>query len=355
VDVNEKAGRTFSTALRSILRQDPDILLIGEIRDSETAEIAVQAAMTGHLVLSTLHTNDAITAIPRLINLGVQPAILADSLAAVIAQRLCRILCPACKVPVTEPLSPLERQFGAITRNMPGYRAVGCKSCDFTGYRGRLPIVDIVEMNKSLRDAVAGGENRLEILEGLRRAGLKSLAASGSLRVISGDTTVQEIMTSIGPAFWSELTKHYGTSSNIADLDDLDLVPEFVRPGMAVLLMSPEPGQTELLQEALDREGLRLIVSQSAEEAHGILQKNENIAFIIGDVPSSASPEAAVNLLRNNRLHISWARLPSIVLLPPELADQQDVLRESGVMAAFVNKPIRPEDILSQIKRAQAR
>lgn len=355
VDVNEKAGRTFSAALRSILRQDPDIVLIGEIRDAETAQIAVQAALTGHLVLSTLHTNDAITAIPRLINLGLQPTILADSLAAVIAQRLCRTLCPACKVLVSEPLTPVEKQFVAITRNLPGYRAVGCKACDFTGYRGRLPIVDIVEMNKRLRDAVAGGESRLEILEGLRRGGLKSLAASGSVRVISGDTTVQEVMSAVGPVFWSELAAHYGTSANIADLDDLDLVPEFVSPGMAVLLMSPEPGQTELLEEAIHSEGLSLIVSTSAEEAHGILQKNENIAFIIGDVPSGASPQAAIDLLRNNRLHISWARLPSIVLMPPELADQQDVLRESGVMAAFVIKPVKPADLIAQIKRAQAR
>lgn len=118
VEVNDKAGMTFASALRSILRQDPDIVLIGEIRDAETAQIATQAALTGHLVLSTLHTNDAVTAIPRLLNLGVDPTILADSLAAVVAQRLCRKLCEKCRVPVSDPLAPSERHFLEVTRNL---------------------------------------------------------------------------------------------------------------------------------------------------------------------------------------------------------------------------------------------
>ncbi|MFM7783865.1 MAG: GspE/PulE family protein, partial [Gammaproteobacteria bacterium] len=234
VDVNEKAGRTFMAALRSILRQDPDIVLIGEIRDQETAEIACQAALTGHLVLSTLHTNDALTAIPRLLNLGVQPSILADSLALVVAQRLCRSLCTACKVPVTEPLTAEERLFVEVTLNRPGHRPVGCKACNYTGYFGRLPIVDIVEVSAGLREAMARGESRLPELGALRAGGLKSLAASGSLRVISGDTTVTEVLDAVGPAFWPELAQHYGSEYRGEALEEN---AQHVAPGQAVLLI----------------------------------------------------------------------------------------------------------------------
>jgi type II secretory ATPase GspE/PulE/Tfp pilus assembly ATPase PilB-like protein len=352
VEVNEKAGRSFQAALRSILRQDPDVLLIGEIRDHETAEIACQAALTGHLVLSTLHTNDALTAIPRLLNLGVQPSILADSLAVVVAQRLCRKLCPACRQPAADPLSPEERTFLEVTHNRPGYRAVGCKSCDYTGYRGRLPIVDIIEMTKGLRDAVALGESRLAELDKLREGGLKSLAASGSLRVISGDTTVAEVMEAVGPSFWPELADHYGT---VCFADALELNPHHVNAGQTVLLIGDDAALADKLAPLLEAEGLLLSHVRSAEEAHIALEKNEEIAFIIGDIPEGEALPQAIERLRANRLHISWARLPALVLLPGNLADQEPALRESGVMAAFLRKPWDEQDILKCIWQSRAR
>jgi type IV pilus assembly protein PilB len=352
VEVNEKAGRTFMAALRSILRQDPDVILIGEIRDTETAEIAAQAALTGHLVLSTLHTNDALTAIPRLLNLGVPPSILADSLAAVAAQRLCRTLCHACKVPVTEPLTPEEKVFVDVTRNVPGHRPVGCKLCDYTGYRGRLPIVDIIEMNKRLRDAVAQGESRLTELEKFRDGGLKSLAASGSLRVISGDTTVREVMDAVGPSFWPELAEHYGSHGATGEFE---IMPNQIIAGQGVLLMSTDSGLAKELEPVMQEEGLRVLIATTAEQAHELLTRDEDIAFIIGDVPDDASLDEATELLRNNRLHISWARLPSIVLLPARMKKYETTVRESGVMAAFMHKPAAASAILAHIRRAQAR
>ncbi len=352
VEVNEKAGRTFMAALRSILRQDPDVVLIGEIRDQETAEIATQAALTGHLVLSTLHTNDALTALPRLLNLGVQPTILADSLAMVIAQRLCRTLCPKCKVPVTDPLTPEERTFLEVTHNRPGHRAVGCKACNYTGYLGRLPIVDIIEMNSGLRDAVALGETRLSELGKLRDGGLKSLAASGSLRVISGDTTVAEVIDAVGPSFWPELAEHFGA---VCFADTYELAPQHVKAGQGVLVITPQPGLVESLGTALDQEGLYLTTAPDAETAHELLQKDEDIAFIIGDVPEGATLEQAIDLLRHNRLHISWARLPAVVLLPLSLASCEFQLRESGVMGELLNKPITPAVLVDHIQHARAR
>ena len=352
VEVNDKAGRTFLAALRSILRQDPDVVLIGEIRDQETAEIASQAALTGHLVLTTLHTNDAMTAIPRLLNLGVPPSILADSLSVVVAQRLCRGLCPECKLPVSEPLAPEEKVFLEVTHNRPGHRAVGCKHCDYTGYRGRLPIVDIIEMSKGLRDAVARGESRLAELDKLREGGLKSLAASGSLHVISGDTTVNEVMESVGPGFWPELAEHYGA---VCFSETLDLAPRHIAAGQCVLLMSNEKALAEQLEPALAEAGLRLAVADSAEIAHELLNKDEDIAFIIGDIPEHATLDTAIEQLRHNRLHISWTRLPALVLLPGHLSAAETALRESGVMAAFMSKPIDLYGILDHIQHAQAR
>jgi type II secretory ATPase GspE/PulE/Tfp pilus assembly ATPase PilB-like protein/CheY-like chemotaxis protein len=351
VEVNDKAGRTFAAALRSILRQDPDIVLIGEIRDQETAEIAVQAAMTGHLVLTTLHTNDALSAIPRLLGLGVQPSMLADSLAAVAAQRLCRTLCLDCRVLVVQPYTPEENLFLQVTRNAPAYRAVGCKHCDYTGYKGRLPIVDIVEVTPRLRDAIAVGESRLAALSEVREGGLKSLAASGGLRVISGDTTVSEVMNAVGPGFWMELSRHFGAICP----NDLDLGTQRVVQGAGVLLMSEDATLAEHLRSILEAESMRLQFATSREMALQILKQDELITYIIGDLPEGMKAEVAAVALRKNRRDIAWARLPSAVLLPASLADQEDYLRTSGVMADFLPKPLDPAKLLGLIRSSQAR
>ena len=352
VEVNEKAGRTFVASLRSILRQDPDVILIGEIRDRETAEIAAAAALTGHLVLTTLHTSDALTAIPRLLNLGVEPSILADSLAVVVAQRLCRVLCPHCKVAVADPLTLEEKLFTDITHNRPGHRPVGCKACDFSGYRGRLPVVDIVEMNKGLRDAISSGETRLANLESLRQGGLRSLAASGAQRIISGDTTVQEVMETVGPGFWSELAQHYGSIFS----GDMELPsPSQVMTGQGVLLISTDTAMAETLRPALETVGLRLLLAASAEQAQACLRKDEDIAFIIGDVSESLSLEQATAHLSNNRLNIAWARLPSLVLISSALLSQKAALIGSGVMGELMTKPVDVDALLLHIRRSQAR
>jgi type II secretory ATPase GspE/PulE/Tfp pilus assembly ATPase PilB-like protein/CheY-like chemotaxis protein len=352
VEVNEKSGRTFAVALRSILRQDPDVILVGEIRDRETAEIAVQAAMTGHLVLTTLHTNDALTAIPRLLDLGVQPSVLADALAVVASQRLCRKVCMHCRIPATEPYAPEERAFLEVTRNPPSHRAVGCEKCEFTGFRGRLPIVDIIEMNKALRDAVATGENRLAVLEGLREGGLKSLAASGSLRVISGETTVREVMEAVGPAFWTELSAHYGAYFST---ESAETIPTNAARGFGVLLIGGDAALADLLRPALVEEGLRLVHAPDPVAAEKALHADEDIAFVVGEITEGTSVENASAELLANRQRISWARLPAAVFVARSLAGQEEALRASGTLAALLPKPVDPAELIAQIRRAQAR
>src|SRR5438094_617510 len=192
VQVQEKAGLTFASALRSILRQDPNVVLIGEIRDRETAQIAVQASLTGHLVLSTLHTNDAANAVTRLVDIGVEAYKIAAALRGVLAQRLMRKLCPTCKEVWMEV--PADRLKKWIPKGTPLYRAAGCPDCAMTGYRGRFGIIEVLTVSAEVERRIAAGETAEHIATAARRAGMKSLWDSGVAHVIKGESTVDELM-----------------------------------------------------------------------------------------------------------------------------------------------------------------
>ena len=191
VQVQEKAGLTFAAALRSILRQDPNVVLVGEIRDKETAQIAVQASLTGHLVLSTLHTNDAANAVTRLVDIGVESYKIAASLRGVVAQRLMRKLCPTCKEVWME--APPERLRRWIPKGTPLYRAAGCPDCAMTGYRGRFSILEILTMTPELERLIAAGEAAGRIAAAAQRGGMKSLWDSGLAHVARGESTLDEL------------------------------------------------------------------------------------------------------------------------------------------------------------------
>ena len=192
VQVNEKAGLTFASALRSILRQDPDVVLIGEIRDKETAQIALQASLTGHLVLSTLHTNDAPNAVTRLVDIGMEAYKIAPALRGVVAQRLMRRLCPSCRVPMNEDISDRLQRF--IPAGAALFSAVGCNECSMTGYRGRFSIVEVLTMNPELERRISEGAAAEKIAEAARAAGMRSLFASGLRHVLAGESTVEELL-----------------------------------------------------------------------------------------------------------------------------------------------------------------
>jgi type II secretory ATPase GspE/PulE/Tfp pilus assembly ATPase PilB-like protein/CheY-like chemotaxis protein len=192
VQVQEKSGLTFAAALRSILRQDPNVVLVGEIRDRETAMIAVQASLTGHLVLSTLHTNDAANAVTRLVDIGVEAYKIAAALRGVVAQRLMRKLCPTCKEVWME--APPERLRRWIPSGTPLYRAAGCPDCAMTGYRGRFSILEILTMTPDLERRIAAGDPADRIAESARRGGMKSLWDSGLAHVVRGESTLDELM-----------------------------------------------------------------------------------------------------------------------------------------------------------------
>jgi type II secretory ATPase GspE/PulE/Tfp pilus assembly ATPase PilB-like protein/CheY-like chemotaxis protein len=192
VQVHEKAGLTFASALRSILRQDPDVVLVGEIRDKETAQIAVQASLTGHLVLSTLHTNDAPNAVTRLLDIGIEGFKIATAVRGVVAQRLMRRLCPSCKEVWVESIPPKMNRW--IPSGTPLYRAVGCAECAQTGYRGRFSIVEILKVTAEVERRIGASATADKIAEAARAAGMVTLWESGLAHVHKGESTIDELL-----------------------------------------------------------------------------------------------------------------------------------------------------------------
>jgi len=197
VPVNADIGMTFPAALRSMLRQAPNIIMIGEIRDLETASIATNASLTGHLVLSTLHTNDAPSAVARLVDIGIKPFLVSSSLRAVVAQRLVRRLCPKCKVPAE--LSEYEMNMLRIESGQLSeahvMRAVGCELCRGRGYKGRMGIFEIFLVDDEVRHMINNNASTMALRQRARELGMRTLREDGVRKVLAGMTTAEEVIT----------------------------------------------------------------------------------------------------------------------------------------------------------------
>jgi general secretion pathway protein E len=195
IHVNPKIGLTFASGLRSILRQDPDVIMVGEIRDYETAEIAIQASLTGHLVLSTLHTNDSASALTRLMDMGVEPFLIASSLVAVLAQRLVRTVCPHCRtgyVPSDAEMSYFEAESSKNQTLL--YRGAGCENCRGSGYLGRTGIFELLNVTGSVRQMIAARKDARFIKDAAVSGGMKTLYMDGLSKILKGHTTLQEVL-----------------------------------------------------------------------------------------------------------------------------------------------------------------
>ncbi len=195
MQVNPKIDLTFASGLRSILRQDPDVIMVGEIRDGETAEIAIQAALTGHLVFSTLHTNDSFGSLTRLVEMGIEPFLVSSSILAVLAQRLVRRLCPDCRAPYTPTTTEMQR-IGINAAGFAGkiYKGAGCKACRNTGYRGRLAIQELMVIEDDIRTLVMQNADAASIRRTCQAKGMKLLRQDGAERVFAGETTIEELL-----------------------------------------------------------------------------------------------------------------------------------------------------------------
>jgi type IV pilus assembly protein PilB len=196
VQMKEQIGLNFAAALRSFLRQDPNIILVGEIRDFETAEIAIKAALTGHLVLSTLHTNDAPSTVSRLVNMGIEPFLVATSVNLIQAQRLIRRICTECKEEVAAQPELLE-EIGFSpdeARSLKIYKGRGCDNCMNTGYRGRVGLYEVMEINDELRELIIIGASAIELRRKAIETGMITLRESGLCKIREGITTIEEVV-----------------------------------------------------------------------------------------------------------------------------------------------------------------
>jgi general secretion pathway protein E len=199
--INPKIGLTFAQGLRSFLRQDPDVIMVGEIRDKETAEIAIQASLTGHLVFSTVHTNDAASAVTRLVDMGVEPFLVASSLTAILAQRLVRRVCPDCRVqytPTDEELKELTLTRATLKERYGVeriYKATGCPSCGQNGYRGRTGIYELLPVDETVRQLALKNVDASTIKKAAVANGMRTLLDDGARKIALGETTIAEVLS----------------------------------------------------------------------------------------------------------------------------------------------------------------
>jgi type IV pilus assembly protein PilB len=346
VEVNPKAGLTFASALRSILRQDPDVVLIGEIRDAETAQIAMQAALTGHLVLSTLHTNDALTAIPRLIDLGVDPSILGDALLGVVSQRLLRRLCKKCRVAPSEPYLPDEQLFRKVTGEWPGYRKVGCETCGHTGYAGRMPVTEVVEMTPELSHAVSHGDRSVTSLREITRGPLSSIAVTAAQRVISGDTSVLEAVRVIGPRFWLATAIGF---KRTPPADSMLAGMEAEKESHAeVLVFHRDAEAARAIGAALEAEQFTPLLASTPEDARTLMEQHDNAILMIGDLTPGPG-ETGFELLKKLRLAVAWTQLPSLPVVQPDDTAVREGLESHGLPHYLVH-PVTPQQIAERAR-----
>ncbi|MGH7644746.1 MAG: ATPase, T2SS/T4P/T4SS family [Gemmatimonadales bacterium] len=361
VQVKERAGLTFAAALRSILRQDPNVILVGEIRDRETAQIAIQASLTGHLVLSTLHTNDASGAVTRLVDIGVEAYKIGAALRGVIAQRLMRRLCGACREIEPERLPEAERP--AVPPGTTLHRAVGCPDCVTTGYRGRFPVVEVLAVTPGLDRAIAAGASADEIARSARRAGMKTLWDSGLAHVVAGESSVEELRRVVGPpAEWPPLAAAPSPSGPVAPPGGL-LAPAFAlleeppppapRGGAAprVLLVEEDDGPRSALRELLEHAGCSVA---EARDGVAALDQVDRIGPDVVVLDLEVGGLDGYGVLSRLRARRATAAIPVIVLTARGDEDSEVRVLELGADDVLA-KPVRARALAARVEVALRR
>jgi CheY-like chemotaxis protein/Tfp pilus assembly ATPase PilU len=370
VQVQEKAGLTFAAALRSILRQDPNVVLVGEIRDKETAQIAVQASLTGHLVLSTLHTNDAANAVTRLVDIGVEAYKIAASLRGVVAQRLMRKLCLTCKEVWME--APPERLRRWIPKGTPLYRAAGCPDCAMTGYRGRFSILEILTMTPELERLIAAGDTADRIAAAGRRGGMKSLWDSGLAHVTRGESTIEELTRVVDipaedeapPAAKGRPSAKGGAEAAVApvsttfDLLEEHAPPEGARrsgahgqPASKVLLVDDEDSLRKVMRDLLERDGYVVTEARDGVQA---LDQVDRVGPDIIVLDLNLPGLDGYGVLSHLRSRPATAGIPVIVLTAKGDEDNEVRVFELGA-DDFLTKPFRARALSARLEAVLGR
>jgi type II secretory ATPase GspE/PulE/Tfp pilus assembly ATPase PilB-like protein/CheY-like chemotaxis protein len=378
VQVQEKAGLTFAAALRSILRQDPNVILVGEIRDRETAQIAVQASLTGHLVLSTLHTNDAPNAVTRLVDIGIEGYKIAAALRGVIAQRLMRKLCPTCKEVWME--APPDRIKKWVPTGTPLYRAAGCPDCAMTGYRGRFSIVEVLTVTADVERAIAGAEPVDRIAAAARKGGMKSLWESGLAHVLMGESSIDELTRVVdvpaeeavpvvakaadapapGAAARRRSDEFGRPASPSASVDQsaLELLEEPVgprtsggAPARKVLLVDDEDSLRRVMKDLLEREGYAVSEARDGVQA---LDQVDRVGPDIIVLDLNLPGLDGYGVLSHLRSRPATSAIPVIVLTAKGDEDNEVRVFELGA-DDFLMKPFRARALSARLEAVLGR
>jgi type IV pilus assembly protein PilB len=355
VQINPQAGITFAAGLRSILRQDPDVVMVGEIRDGETASIACQAAQTGHLVLSTLHTNDAPSAVTRLLDLGIEAFLISASLIAVVGQRLVRRICPECKVP--EPLSPqmLERLSRNVTRDQQAgfWKGAGCQACQYTGYSGRLGLFEILMITPSLRELIVPGVPAVTIKKAAERGGFKPMYVDGIAKALQGLTTMEEVLRVAPPEgeeIFDSTVVAPGVQEEIAreapPLQEMTPSISLVRPHK-ILVADDNQIVLKILRNLLESENYLVLTAENGLEALKLAIK-ERPDLVITDF---LMPEMdGLALVRKLRSQLSTRYIP-IIMLTAKNEVEAEVKGMGAGADDYLTKPINSKRLLARINR----
>jgi type II secretory ATPase GspE/PulE/Tfp pilus assembly ATPase PilB-like protein/ActR/RegA family two-component response regulator len=331
IQVETKRGVTFASALRSILRQDPDVVFVGEIRDLETAEVAIQASLTGHLVLATLHANDAVGAVARFTDIGVDRSKIATTLRGAVAQRLARRVCPHCAQRIEGPLAPEEVRLAARYGAQPLVRAVGCARCGKTGYRGRLPLLEVLFSDASVEGLITEGAPASQVQKAAVSGGMRPLRDVAAERVRHGDTTLQEIDRVLGEVGGEE-------------------APPASVPH--VLLVDDDPVARALARSLLEKNGFRVSEAGDGTAALELLKGSPDFALMVLDVemPRMGGRE----VLARVRKSVHTAGLPVLVLTGSSSDEAEAQLMEEGA-DDYINKPFEPARFVARVKAALRR
>lgn len=332
IQVEPRQGVTFGSALRAILRQDPDVIFIGEIRDLETAEIAVQAAMTGHLVLATLHTNDAVGAVQRLLDLGLDRPSIAGALRGALAQRLVRRLCIHCSRPAGDTLPPEEAELAARYHLQPAKVAVGCDRCGRTGYSGRFPVAEFLAVDTALQELILKGGTPREMEKAAMAAGMRPMAEVAREPVRAGLTTLSELERVLGERAEDERLAEAGSP--------------------LILLVDDDTVSRTLAKTLLVKSGYRVAEATDGVVALEKLKGLDEYALMILDLemPRLGGRE----VLRHTRSDARTASLPVIILTGTADMDAEIELMEAGA-DDYIRKPIDPARFVSRVRAALRR
>ncbi len=350
IQVETKQGVTFAAALRAILRQDPDVVFVGEIRDLETAQIAAQASLTGHLVLSTLHTNDAAGTVGRFVDMGLDRPTLAETLRGALAQRLVRRICPLCSEQVNGNLTEAETQLAKEYGVEPVVRPVGCGGCGQTGYRGRLPLVEVVTVTPKLKEIIFTGGSAAELQRAAREEGSRSLREVGVARVKSGETSLQELERVLGDVKGAPEGAGAGAGTGV-EAAGVDAEDDLGGPP-AILLVDDDGANRTIAKALLESEGHRVVEAEDGVEAMEYLQSGDAFSLMVLDLEMPRKDGREV--LKETRASIATVGLPVIILTGTTDPDAELTLMEAGA-DDYIRKPFDPRRFMIRVKAALRR